>query len=154
MPSPRVGAGLVINLMCRADLAEFLSKWITGIGAVPRRELRHYSALNGLLPEEVVMHRKPAFSTCVNWLLDGLFAALWTATIAMAVFAVYILSPFGARDRDAAREQMSADIRTESRAFCEKFGMPVGAEQHLQCVLELDKIRANEDQRTGALAGR
>ena len=96
------------------------------------------------------MHRKLVASTFVNWLLDGLVAALWTAAIAMAVFALYILSPFGARDRDAAREQMSAEIRTESRAFCEKFGMPAGAEQHLQCVLELDKIRTNEDQRTGA----
>ncbi len=99
------------------------------------------------------MHRKVASSSFVNWLLDGLFAALWTCVVAMAVFAVYILSPFGARDRDAAREQISAEIRMESRAFCEKLGMPVGTEQHLQCVLELDKIRANEDQRTNASAG-
>jgi hypothetical protein len=88
----------------------------------------------------------------VRWFLNGLNGALWTCVIAMTVLAIYILSPFGARDRDAAREQMLEEIRIESQAFCEKFGMPVGTEQHLQCVLELKKIRANEDQRTGGLA--
>ena len=95
-----------------------------------------------------MMHRKPVPTSFANCLLDGLFAALWACVIAMAVLAIYILSPLGARDRDAARERISAEIGMESRAFCEKFGMPVGTEQHLQCVLELDKIRANQDRRT------
>ena len=98
-----------------------------------------------------MMRRKLVANSFVNWLLDGLFAALWTCVIAMVVFATYILSPFGARDREAAREQMSAEVTMESRAFCEKFGMPIGTEQHVRCMLELEKIRANEDQRTGAL---
>ncbi len=92
------------------------------------------------------------FTSFVDWLLDALSAALWACALVMAVFAAYILSPFGARDRDDARERMSAEIRMESRTFCEKFGMPAGTEQHLQCVLELDKIRENQDRRTGALA--
>jgi hypothetical protein len=71
----------------------------------------------------------------------------------MALLAIYILSPFGIRDRDAARERMLEEIRMESQAFCEKFGMPVGTERHLQCVFELGKIRANEDQRTGLADG-
>lgn len=86
-----------------------------------------------------------------NWLLDGLGAMLWACAIVMAMFAIYILSPFGARDRDAARDQMLAEIRMESQTFCEKFGMPVGTAQHLQCVLELDKIRENQDERTNGI---
>ena len=76
---------------------------------------------------------------------------LWACAIVMAVFAAYILSPFGARDRDAARQQMLTEIGMESQVFCERFGMPVGTEQHLQCVVELDKIRANQDQRTSGV---
>ncbi|HKX09538.1 MAG TPA: hypothetical protein VJN67_15160 [Stellaceae bacterium] len=95
-----------------------------------------------------MMHPKLVSTSIAHRLLDGLFAALWACVIAMTAFAIYILSPFGARDRDAARERMSAEIKMESRDFCEKFGMPVGTDQHLQCVLELDKIRANQDQRT------
>ena len=98
------------------------------------------------------MRRGLAANPLVHWFLNGLNGALWTCVIVMALLAIYILSPFGIRDRDAARERMLEEIRMESQAFCEKFGMPVDTEQHQQCVLELEKIRANEDQRTGGLA--
>src|SRR5579859_1210797 len=113
--------------------------------------MRHHSTSDWPALEEAMMRIRLVSSSFANFLLDGLFAALWACVIVMVVFAIYILSPFGARDREAAQEQMTAEIKMESRAFCEKFAMPVGTEQHLQCVLELEKIRSNEDQRTGAL---
>ena len=67
----------------------------------------------------------------------------------MAILAIYILSPFGATDRLAAHQQMLEEMPIESQTFCEKFGMPVGTAQHEECVLELQRIRDNEDRRTG-----
>lgn len=95
------------------------------------------------------MRRNPIVSLFVRWFLHGLHGALWVCAITSIVLAFYILSPFGSRDRETAREQVLEDISIESQVFCEKFGMPVGTKQHRQCVLELQKIRENEDQRTG-----
>jgi hypothetical protein len=67
----------------------------------------------------------------------------------MAVLAMYILSPFGIRDRNAAGERMLEEIRMESQAFCERFGMPAGTKEHQQCLFGLELIRANEDRRSG-----
>ena len=99
------------------------------------------------------MRRNLIASPFLRWSLNGLNGALWTCAMVLAVLAIYILSPFGIRDRNAARERMLEEIRMESQAFCEKFGMPAGTEQHPQCLFELEKIRANEDQRSGLVDG-
>ena len=94
------------------------------------------------------MRRYPVVHPLARWSLDGLYGALWTGTILLAILAIYILSPFGAMDRLAAHQQMLEEMRSESQTFCEKFGMPVGTAQHQECVIELQRIRDNEDRRT------
>ena len=95
------------------------------------------------------MRRYPVVHPLARWSLDGLNGALWIGTILLAILAIYILSPFGAMDRLAAHQRMLEEMRIESQTICEKFGMPEGTARHQECVLELQRIRDNEDRRTG-----
>ena len=95
------------------------------------------------------MRRNSIGTALGSWLLTGLLGALWTGVILWAMVAIYILSPFGIRDRAAARQQMSEEIRIEDQGFCEKFGLPVGTQQYGQCVFGLQTIRENERRRAG-----
>ncbi len=115
-----------------------------------RQAVRQVMRLKGpALDWESTMRKSLSANQFIHLFLTGLNGALWTGMIALALLAIYILSPFGTRARDAARERTLEEIRMESEAFCEKFGMPAATEQHLQCVFELGKIRSNEDERTG-----
>ena len=95
------------------------------------------------------MQRNPLANLIIRWFLIGLQSFMWACAILLAVLAIYILSPAGARDRANAEQRMLGEIADESLSFCEKFGMPVGTEPHQRCVIELQRIRENEDQRTG-----
>ena len=89
-------------------------------------------------------------STLVRWFLNGLQGVMWACAILLAVLAMYTLLPPGASDRAHARQRALDEISSESRVFCEWFGMPVGTEQHPLCVVELQRIREREDRRAGS----
>ena len=100
------------------------------------------------------MRRNFLGNPAIRWFLTGLNGALWVCAILLAILAVYILSPAGVRDMAVAHQKMLDELADESRAFCEKFGMPAGTKQHTRCLIELDAIRANEDQRVNAAANK
>lgn len=43
-------------------------------------------------------------------------------------------------------------VRLSNEQKPQKFGVPIGIEQHVQCIVELDRIRVNQDRRTGVSA--
>lgn len=98
------------------------------------------------------MRRNLPANPVIRRLHTALNAALWACAILLALIAIYTLSPAGTRSLAAAHEKMLDEIADESRAFCEKFGMPAGTEQHTRCLNELNRIRANEDQRVNEVA--
>ncbi len=69
--------------------------------------------------------------------------------IALAVigFVVWITHN-GAAARAVIEQQRSDEIAAESRAFCEKWGMASGTQQHIQCVADLRAIRERHIKRT------
>ena len=93
------------------------------------------------------MRRNLLANPVIRWFLTGLNATLWAVAILMALLLAYVLSPAGTRSIAAAHQKMLDEIADENMAFCEEFGIPAGTEQHSRCLIELDRIRADERQR-------
>jgi cell division protein FtsN len=53
----------------------------------------------------------------------------------------------GAAARALVEQQRSNEIAAESRAVCEKWGMPVGTPAHVQCVDDLHGVRERQTRR-------
>jgi len=72
----------------------------------------------------------------------------WAAAAVSALLFFYTAVCAFPNARRGALEQERAMVEQESRAFCEKHGMPFGTHEHTVCAEDLMEIRANERQRT------
>jgi hypothetical protein len=77
------------------------------------------------------------WGNCLMWALAVLSVPFW---LYVAVYAV-------PEARMIAQQQAQDAIWRENRFFCARHGMPAGTREHAQCVEDLMKIRAQEEQR-------
>lgn len=76
-----------------------------------------------------------------------LIAALATVWLAASLHVLLVSGPAA---RAFAEQQMTEEIDAESRAFCEKLGVPAGTREHGLCHEALIEIRALHDKRRAA----
>ena len=76
---------------------------------------------------------------------------LLIAVIAVAA-ATFIpwLAHIGAEARAAIEQQQMSDMAAESRALCEKWGMPAGTPKHVECTADIQAIRDRHEKRITA----
>ncbi len=73
---------------------------------------------------------------------------LWTAVFAcvFAIFSVW-LAHVGGSAQATNEMHRNAEIAAESRALCEKWGMPAGSAQHAECLADIKSVRDHQSQR-------
>jgi hypothetical protein len=72
--------------------------------------------------------------------------AIGTVFVLVAVFITWLAH--AAADERLIREQAHLnDMANESRALCEKWGMPAGTAKHLACVGDIQGVRERQAQR-------
>lgn len=74
------------------------------------------------------------------------------AVAAMVAASLYAALVSGPALRVAARAELQQAIAAENRAFCEKFGMPLGTSAFSACSQELAIIRQKQAARDAAAA--
>ena len=79
-----------------------------------------------------------------DWGNDALWALAGVSALLFLYGSVYAVP----NARLMAAQQMQDAIEFESRAFCEKHGMPIGTREYASCAADLVGIRATEHQRT------
>jgi hypothetical protein len=84
----------------------------------------------------------------IHRIYHSVHAILWALLVAL-VATMVINIPRMLKERAIAEHARAVEIANESRAFCEKWGMPAGTDQHASCVRDLHEIRAREDRRVG-----
>jgi hypothetical protein len=93
-----------------------------------------------------MMHR-PLVSTLI-WIHAWGNDALWVLAAVSALLFVYGAVYSSPNARFIAAQQRQDAIEYESRAFCERHGIPSGTREHTLCAADLADIRANERRRT------
>jgi hypothetical protein len=68
------------------------------------------------------------------------FGAFWVAAILAVVLAFFM-------GRPPIIAQRTAQIAADSKAYCEKWGMPAGTSQHADCIRDLTEIRHQQARR-------
>jgi len=92
------------------------------------------------------MKLSPNTWTIIHWIYDNVHAALW-AVLAALIVTIIVGLPRILENRAIAEQRRAAEISNENRYYCEKWGMPAGTDKHASCVLDLQEIRAKEEQR-------
>lgn len=78
---------------------------------------------------------------------DNVHAAVWAASLALAIWFVTIVVPRIPEARAQAETQRIHDIAAEHEFYCQKWGMGDGSRLHAQCILDLQAFRATVEQR-------
>lgn len=78
---------------------------------------------------------------------DNIHAALWAILIVFTLYTVIFILPGLPAARARLERQRLAEIAAESRFYCEKWGMPVGSQREVLCMLDLQEIRTNVERR-------
>ena len=71
---------------------------------------------------------------------------VWGICGALAVVAITMIQR-APEVRAAAESRQAAEIASENRAYCEKWGMRAGTREHAACTLDLDELRARHGKR-------
>jgi hypothetical protein len=66
---------------------------------------------------------------------------------AIGALLVFWITYNGAAARAAFEQQRNDEIAIESRAACEKWGIPAGAQKHTDCIADLKVIRERHEKR-------
>ena len=91
--------------------------------------------------------------TAVQRICAAVNAVLWAALCAFTVLVIAGL-PRMIEARHLAEDQRARDIAAENKAYCEKWGMRAGSREFMGCMLDLQDIRAEDEQRiAGDLGG-
>jgi hypothetical protein len=73
-------------------------------------------------------------------------AALWALFVAVVLWLMLNL-PNIMEARQRMERQLARELADENRLYCEKWGMPAGTHEHVLCVMDLQEIRARQEQR-------
>jgi hypothetical protein len=100
-----------------------------------------------------MMSGSPGSGSIILQVYHSVHAVLWALAVAL-VATMIINMPRMLKERAIAEHAGAVEISNENKAFCEKWGMPTGTDQHASCVLDLQEIRARQDRRVAeAYAG-
>ena len=89
----------------------------------------------------------PRIYPLVRSIYDEVHAALWALLVAGVLYFLTAILPQLPAKRAEAERQRIREIAAENRYYCGKFGMPAGTHFHVQCVLELQELRARIERR-------
>jgi hypothetical protein len=96
-------------------------------------------------------HKQPGRLAFVSWatirrIYDIVNTALWVLPVAF-VAVVMINIPQISEARRKAELQRVQETSEEDRFYCTKWGLRANTHEHLICMMDLDAIRANVEQR-------
>lgn len=89
----------------------------------------------------------PKTWTIVQCVYDTVHAALWAALCAGVLFFVTAVAPQMPKIQAAAEAKRLLEVAAENRHYCETWGMPAGSAKHVQCILDLQRLRADVEHR-------
>jgi hypothetical protein len=82
----------------------------------------------------------------IHRVYDTVHAALWALLIAGTVFLLSHI-PHMREARAIAEAQRVQEISDQNKFYCEKWGMPARSHEHLICMMDVDHIRQEVEQR-------
>jgi hypothetical protein len=89
----------------------------------------------------------PKTWTVIHRVYDNVHAALWAALCAAVLMFAAVVGPQIPRAQAAAQAKRLLDVAAENRAYCEKWGMAAGTAKQAQCLLDLQGLRAEVENR-------
>ena len=82
----------------------------------------------------------------IHRVYDTVHAALWALLIAGTVFLLSHI-PHMREARAIAEAQRVQEISDQNKFYCEKWGMRARSHEHLICMMDVDHIRQEVEQR-------
>jgi hypothetical protein len=82
----------------------------------------------------------------IRQVYDTVHMTLWALLVAGVLFLLLNI-PRMLEARVIAEARRVQEISQENKLYCEKWGMRAGTHEHLMCMMDLDAIRAEVEQR-------
>ena len=96
---------------------------------------------------DVPRNRRRQTVSTLAWIHAWGNDAVWVVAAVSALLFLYSAVNASPNARLIAAQQRHDAVMQESRAFCEKQGIPFGTRTHTLCAADLVDIRANEHRR-------
>ena len=92
------------------------------------------------------MHLSPNSWAIIRSVYDTIHTALWALLISGTVWLLLHIPQM--QDAHARAEaQRVQEVFEENKLYCEKWGMPARSREHVLCMMDLDHIRKDVEQR-------
>jgi hypothetical protein len=89
----------------------------------------------------------PKIWSIVQVVYDNVHAALWAALCTFVLWFLIFMVPKFPAAQAYLESQRIHELLEESRYYCEKWGMPLGTQQHEMCLRDLQVIRNKVERR-------
>jgi hypothetical protein len=90
---------------------------------------------------------KPTRAHLIGSIYDTVHRALWALLTAFVIFFCIFMLPNVPQYRAKMEAARILEIQAENSAYCEKWGFAPGTQKHHGCILDLQGLRAEIEQR-------